>query len=120
MSKKDARQRVEDNNRKIARNLKDWRLNRQPNVTLKQIGEAIGRSTQFAHRLENGQNISAGMLYEISKNFGVPFEVFFDALSPAFDAPPNRQQIEALLIATLDILSTFPTDNQPEDTQNAA
>lgn len=120
MSKKDARQRVEENNRKIARNLKEWRSSRQPNVTLKQIGEAIGRSAQFAHNLENGQNISAAILYEISKKYEVPFEVFFQALSPAFDTPPNLEQIEALLIAAIDILTTLPTDKPPEKTPNAA
>jgi transcriptional regulator with XRE-family HTH domain len=61
-------------------------------LSQRQLGELIGVKYQQVHKYEHGINsVSAGSLYEIARELGVPVEYFFEGLEKE-DADPHPRQ----------------------------
>jgi transcriptional regulator with XRE-family HTH domain len=64
---------------------------RQLGISLKALGQSVGRSLQQVHAYESGANrVCASLLWEFATSLDVPVQYFFEGL-----AVPSRQRTPA-------------------------
>ena len=83
-------------------------------LTLKQMAELIGVTSQQAHKYETGlSRISAGRLYQIAEALGVEISYFFEDIEPErCAAGPNAQH--RLLLELARDFAAIPNRNLQE------
>ena len=73
-------------------------------LTLKQMAELIGVTSQQAHKYETGlSRISAGRLYRVAEALGVEISYFFEDVEPEWYAAELNAQHRLLLELTRDV-----------------